>query len=59
MLGPSKVPQYRETIRRLVEEAGMANPRVFGSVLRGEDGEDSDLDTVSYPICPSVLAPGA
>lgn len=22
----------------------MANPRVFGSVLRGEDQEDSDLD---------------
>jgi predicted nucleotidyltransferase len=34
---PSEVlPQHRETIRRLVQEAGMANPRVFGSVLRGE-----------------------
>jgi len=42
---PSEVlPHHRETIRRLVLEAGMANPRVFGSVLRGEDQEGSDLD---------------
>jgi uncharacterized protein len=42
---PSEVlPQHRETIRRLVAEAGMANPRVFGSVLHGRDEEVSDLD---------------
>lgn len=42
---PSEVlPQHREKIRQLVLEAGMANPRVFGSVLRGEDQEGSDLD---------------
>jgi hypothetical protein len=47
---PSEIlPQHRETIRRLVEQAGMANPRVFGSVLRGEDGEDSDLDLLVDP----------
>lgn len=47
---PSEVlPQYRETIRQLVLEAGMANPRVFGSVVRGEDGEDSDLDILVDP----------
>jgi hypothetical protein len=27
----------------------MANPRVFGSVLRGEDQEDSDLDLLVDP----------
>ncbi len=43
------LPQYRETIRQLVLEAGMANPRVFGSVLRGEDTEDSDLDILVDP----------
>jgi len=43
------LPQHRETIRRLVLEAGMTNPRVFGSVLRGEDGEDSDLDILVDP----------
>jgi hypothetical protein len=47
---PSEVlPQHRETIRELVFKAGMTNPRVFGSVLRGEDGEDSDLDILIDP----------
>jgi len=41
--------QHRETIRQLVLDAGMANPRVFGSVLRGEDGLDSDLDILVDP----------
>jgi len=43
------LPQYRETIRQLVHQAGMANPRIFGSVLRGEDQEDSDLDILVDP----------
>jgi uncharacterized protein len=43
------LPQYRERIRQLVSEAGMTNPRVFGSVLRGEDTEDSDLDILIDP----------
>jgi hypothetical protein len=43
------LPQHRETIRQLVLQAGMANPRVFGSVLRGEDREDSDLDILVDP----------
>lgn len=47
---PSEVlPLHRETIRRLVAEAGMANPRVFGSVLRGEDEDGSDLDLLVDP----------
>lgn len=43
------LPQHRETIRRLVAEAGMANPRVFGSVLHGQDEEGSDLDLLVDP----------
>ena len=43
------LPQHRETIRRLVEEAGMANPRVFGRVARGEDVQGSDLDILVDP----------
>ena len=43
------LPQHRETIRRLVLQAGMSNPRVFGSVLRGEDEEGSDLDLLVDP----------
>jgi predicted nucleotidyltransferase len=47
---PSEIlPLHRETIRRLVLEAGMANPRVFGSVVRGEDREDSDLGILVDP----------
>ena len=47
---PSEVlPLHRETIRQLVLEAGMANPRVFGSVVRGEDNDESDLDILVDP----------
>ncbi len=41
--------QHRETIRQLVRQAGMANPRIFGSVVRGEDKEGSDLDILVDP----------
>ena len=43
------LPKHRETIRQLVLQAGMANTRVFGSVVRGEDREDSDLDILVDP----------
>jgi hypothetical protein len=47
---PSEVlPKHRETIRQLVLEAGMANPRVFGSVLHGDDEDGSDLDILIDP----------
>jgi len=35
---------HKEEIRRIVEANRGLNPRVFGSVLHGEDTEDSDLD---------------
>ena len=35
---------HREKIRRIVANFGGTNPRVFGSVARGEDTEGSDLD---------------
>jgi hypothetical protein len=47
---PSEVlPLHRDAIRQLVLEAGLANPRVFGSVLHGEDSENSDLDLLVDP----------
>jgi predicted nucleotidyltransferase len=47
---PSEVlPQHRETIRQLVLQAGMTNPRVFGSVLHGDDEDGSDLDLLVDP----------
>jgi predicted nucleotidyltransferase len=36
--------QHRDTIRRIVLESGMTNPRLFGSALHGDDIEGSDLD---------------
>lgn len=40
----SRVERYREQIRRLVRQHHATDPRVFGSVARGEDTADSDLD---------------
>lgn len=42
---PSEVlERNREAIREATARHNAANPRVFGSVARGEDGPDSDLD---------------
>lgn len=38
------VRQHRDAIYRAASRFRTANPRVFGSVLRGDDREDSDLD---------------
>jgi hypothetical protein len=40
---------HREEIRRIVESKRASNPRVFGSVLRGDDTELSDLDILVDP----------
>lgn len=36
--------QKRHDIRRIAGRFPVANPRVFGSVLHGDDAEGSDLD---------------
>lgn len=41
---------YRDRIRLVVETHGARNPRVFGSVVRGTDEENSDLDLLVDPI---------
>lgn len=38
------VHKHRDEIRRLVTEHRACQPRVFGSVARGDDDPDSDLD---------------
>ncbi len=35
---------HRDAIRQIVERHHAKNPRVFGSVLTGQDTEESDLD---------------
>lgn len=36
--------EKREEILHLAEKHGAMNVRVFGSVVRGEDNDDSDID---------------
>lgn len=35
---------YRDALRQLSLRHSVVNPRVFGSVVHGDDGEESDLD---------------
>ena len=45
----------RETILRVVAAHRACNPRVFGSVLRGDDTESSDLDILVDPTPDTTL----
>ncbi len=47
--------QQREAIRGIVPRFRAANPRVFGSVLRGLDRETSDLDILVDPLPGTTL----
>ena len=48
---PSQVLDlHREAIRRIVLANDALNPRVFGSVIHGQDTEHSDLDLLVDPI---------
>lgn len=47
--------QHRVEIRRLVSSHRGANPRVFGSVLRAEDTDASDLDLLIDPSPDATL----
>ncbi len=47
---PSELPaRHRSAIRQVVAAHRAGNPRVFGSVVHGEDTEDSDLDLLVDP----------
>lgn len=41
---------HRDAIRALILAHRVQNPRVFGSVARGEDREGSDLDILVDPM---------
>ncbi|MGI4861573.1 MAG: nucleotidyltransferase family protein [Janthinobacterium lividum] len=40
---------HRAEVRSIIEANRASNARVFGSVLRGEDTEESDLDLLVEP----------
>lgn len=45
MMRPSeRVARHRDAVREIVERNRGREPRLFGSVARGEDGPGSDLD---------------
>lgn len=46
---------HRAAVRRVVQEHRARNVRVFGSVLHGCDGEDSDLDLLIDPTPETTL----
>ena len=47
---PSKALDiHRDTIRRVVETHRARNARIFGSALRGDDTDNSDLDILIDP----------
>lgn len=51
-----KVDQHRESIRSLVAQHHAVEPRIFGSVARGEDEPESDVDfLVEFTDDASVL----
>jgi predicted nucleotidyltransferase len=45
----------RAAIRRVVESHRAQNARVFGSVLHGQDTDDSDLDILIDPTAETTL----
>ncbi len=42
--------ENREAVRRITRQFKTANPRVFGSVLHGDDRDGSDLDLLVDPL---------
>jgi predicted nucleotidyltransferase len=46
---------YRDRIREIALSHHVTNPRVFGSVLRGDDTDDSDLGIVVEPTAETTL----
>lgn len=46
---------HREEIRQITEQHHTRNPRIFGSVLRNEDSEGSDLDLLVDPLPGTTL----
>lgn len=41
-----RLQRHRDGVRQLLSEAGFGRPEVFGSVARGEDRPDSDVDVL-------------
>lgn len=42
--------KHRDEVLAIIARYPVTNPRVFGSVARGEDVEGSDLDILVHPV---------
>jgi predicted nucleotidyltransferase len=51
----SALSQHRAAVRAAVRRFPVANPRVFGSVLTGQDHVGSDLDLLVDPLPGTTL----
>lgn len=47
--------RHRKEIRQIAEQHHTRNPRVFGSVLHGNESEGSDLDLLVDPMPDTTL----
>lgn len=47
--------QHRIQIREVASRFAVVNPRVFGSILHGQDAEGSDLDLLVDPLPGTTL----
>ena len=55
-MSPSEaLDNHRASVRFIVESHHAHNPRVFGSVLHGDDGDESDLDLLIDPTPETTL----
>lgn len=46
---------HRQELREIVTRHGVLHPRVFGSAVRGDDSEESDLDLLVDPTPRTTL----
>lgn len=47
--------QHRDAVCLAAARYRVANPRVFGSAIRGDDRDDSDLDLLGDPLPRTTL----
>jgi predicted nucleotidyltransferase len=49
------ISRHRDAVHRAAQRYHVENPRVFGSAMRGDDTEDSDLDLLVDPLPGTTL----
>jgi predicted nucleotidyltransferase len=55
MKSSDALKQHRDQLRAIVARNGALRPRVFGSAIRGDDTDASDLDLLVEPTATTTL----